>query len=158
MVCNYVTAVVRRSTPYFINMAWHAHLQSISLMVRQYYIKLNSCDLLALETSLSVRSKWKRVHHRHTVANVHNFVTIILSAPEKLGYRRSRCRDSKPLVKRNRLWSHCIITANPCALTAYMRQRIWSALVQIIACRLFGAKPLSKPMLGYCQLDPQGQT
>ena len=29
-----------------------------------------------------------------------------------------------------------------------------SALVQIMACRLFGAKPLSKPMLGYCQLDP----
>ena len=30
---------------------------------------------------------------------------------------------------------------------AYMRQWIGSALVQIMACRLFGAKPLSKPML-----------
>ena len=38
--------------------------------------------------------------------------------------------------------------------TAYMCQWIGSALVQIIACRLFGAKPLSKPILGYCQLDP----
>ena len=28
-----------------------------------------------------------------------------------------------------------------------------SALVQITACRLFGAKPLSKPILGYCQLE-----
>ena len=37
---------------------------------------------------------------------------------------------------------------------AYMRQWIGSALVQIMACRLFSAKPLSKPMLGYCQLDP----
>ena len=27
-----------------------------------------------------------------------------------------------------------------------------------MACRLFGAKPLSKPMLGYCQWDPQEQT
>ena len=27
-----------------------------------------------------------------------------------------------------------------------------------MACRLFGAKPLSKPMLGYCQLDPYEQT
>ena len=36
----------------------------------------------------------------------------------------------------------------------YMRQWIGSALVQIMACRLFGAKPLSKPMLDYCQLDP----
>ena len=36
---------------------------------------------------------------------------------------------------------------------AHKRQWIGSALVQIMACRLF-AKPLSKPMLGYCQLDP----
>ena len=38
---------------------------------------------------------------------------------------------------------------------AYMRQWIGSALVQRMACRLFGAEPLSKPMLGYCQLNPQ---
>ena len=37
---------------------------------------------------------------------------------------------------------------------AYMRQRIGSSLVQIMACHLFGTKPLSKPKLGYCQLDP----
>ena len=37
---------------------------------------------------------------------------------------------------------------------AYMRQWIRSALVQIMACRLFGAKPLSKLMLGYRQFDP----
>ena len=37
---------------------------------------------------------------------------------------------------------------------AYMRQWIGAALVQIMARRLFGAKPLSEPMLGYCQLDP----
>ena len=37
---------------------------------------------------------------------------------------------------------------------AYMRQWIGSALVHIMACRLFGVKPLSKPMLGYYQLDP----
>ena len=36
----------------------------------------------------------------------------------------------------------------------YMRQWIGSTLVQIMACRLFGAKPLYEPMLGYCQLDP----
>ena len=26
-----------------------------------------------------------------------------------------------------------------------------------MACRLFGAKPLSEPMLGFCQLDPKEQ-
>ena len=41
---------------------------------------------------------------------------------------------------------------------AYMSQWIGSALVKIMACRLFGAKPLSKPLLGYCQLDPEEQT
>ena len=37
---------------------------------------------------------------------------------------------------------------------AIIRQWIGSLLVQIMTCRLFGAKPLSKAMLGYCQLDP----
>ena len=41
---------------------------------------------------------------------------------------------------------------------AYMRLWTGSALVQITSCRLFGDKPLSKPMLGYYQLDPLKQT
>ena len=40
---------------------------------------------------------------------------------------------------------------------AYMRYWIGSALVQVMACRLFGAKPLPEPMLTYCQLDPYEQ-
>ena len=32
---------------------------------------------------------------------------------------------------------------------AYMRQWIGAALVEIMACRLFDAKPLSRPMLDY---------
>ena len=35
---------------------------------------------------------------------------------------------------------------------AYMRQWFWSAYVQIMACHIFGAKPLSKPMLAYWPL------
>ena len=50
----------------------------------------------------------------------------------------------------------CINSSPPSA--ANMRQWIVSALVQIMACCLFGAKPLSKPMLGYCQLDLKEQT
>ena len=46
---------------------------------------------------------------------------------------------------------HYINLSPPSA--TYMRQRIEPALVQIMACRLFGAKPLFKQMLGYCQLD-----
>ena len=40
---------------------------------------------------------------------------------------------------------------------AYMRQWTGSALVHIMACRLFGAKPLPEPMLAYCQLDSREQ-
>ena len=41
---------------------------------------------------------------------------------------------------------------------AYKRQWIGSTLVQKMACHIFGAKPLSKPMLTCCQLDPKEQT
>ena len=37
---------------------------------------------------------------------------------------------------------------------AYMRQCIRLALVEMMACRLFGTKPLSKQVPGYCELDP----
>ena len=36
---------------------------------------------------------------------------------------------------------------------AYMRRWTGSALVQVMACRLFGAKPLPEPMRVYYQLD-----
>ena len=38
---------------------------------------------------------------------------------------------------------------------AYMPQCNIPTLVQIMACRLFGTKPLSEPMLTYCQLGPE---
>ena len=40
---------------------------------------------------------------------------------------------------------------------AYMRPWTGTALVQVMACRLFVAKPLSEPMLIYCQFDPKEQ-
>ena len=36
---------------------------------------------------------------------------------------------------------------------AYMRPWSGSALVQVMACRLLGAKALPEPMLAYCQLN-----
>ena len=56
-------------------------------------------------------------------------------------------RDACPKLQVLLLW-----LISPSA--AFMRQRIRSALVQIMACRLFGAKPSSKPMPGYFQWDP----
>ena len=47
----------------------------------------------------------------------------------------------------------CFINVSP-PNAAYMRQWTGSALVQIMACRLFGAKPLPEPMLTDYQLEP----
>ena len=40
---------------------------------------------------------------------------------------------------------------------AYMRQWTVSTSVQVMACRLFGVKPLPEPMLAYCHVDPREQ-
>ena len=47
---------------------------------------------------------------------------------------------------------YSLFNSSPHSAT-YMCQWIKSALVQIMACRLFGAKPLSIQMLRFCQLD-----
>ena len=39
-----------------------------------------------------------------------------------------------------------------------MRQETGSALVQVMACRLFGAKTSPELILPYCKLDPKEQT
>ena len=44
-----------------------------------------------------------------------------------------------------------INSLRPC--DAYMRQYHIPTLLQIMACRLIDAKPLSEPVLPYCQLD-----
>ena len=41
---------------------------------------------------------------------------------------------------------------------AYMRQQTGTALVQVMACRLFSTKPLSEAIPIYYQLDPKEET
>ena len=38
---------------------------------------------------------------------------------------------------------------------AHVRRRTRSSLIEVMACRLFGAKPLSRPILDNCQWDPK---
>ena len=45
-----------------------------------------------------------------------------------------------------------MINSSPPSAT-YMHQRIGPSFIQVMACRLFGAKPLPEPMLAYWQLD-----
>ena len=63
-------------------------------------------------------------------------------------------RHSKMKIETlQQLYFNTLINSSPPSV-AYKRQWIGSALVQIMACRLFGANPLSKSMLGYCRLNP----
>ena len=48
---------------------------------------------------------------------------------------------------------HCMLMNSSPPSATYMRQWTGSSLVQVVACRLFGAKPLPEPMLAYSQLD-----
>ena len=41
---------------------------------------------------------------------------------------------------------------------AYMHHQLRPSLAQIMACCLLAAKPLSEPMMNYCQLAPKEQT
>ena len=59
----------------------------------------------------------------------------------------------KPYVQIKYVQNHIDIVNSSPPVFVYLRRWIGSTLVQIMACRLFGAKPLSNPMLSYCQLD-----
>ena len=62
-------------------------------------------------------------------------------------------------------WDTCFWQQSPhiCHLasmtkSSYIHQYNIPTLVQIMACRLFSTKPISEPMLAYCQLDPWEQS
>ena len=48
---------------------------------------------------------------------------------------------------------HVFLNSSPPHATL-MHQWTGSALIQVMAYRLFGAKPLPEPVLTYCELDP----
>ena len=81
------------------------------------------------------------------VSIVHACWRILLSYPNISWYQ-----ELLTMYLRN-----CIVNSSPPS-AAYMRQWPRSALIQIMACRLFVAKPLSELMLGHCQFGPQEQT
>ena len=49
--------------------------------------------------------------------------------------------------------SHMITSVNSLR-PSYMSRQQRPSLVQLMACSLFGTRPLSEPMMQYCQLDP----
>ena len=99
------------------------------------------------------------VSQLHRIAQVNSMSDSIYQKQVKSILRNSVAVQFKSQLDNyasNKCCSEGINSSPPSA--AYIRQWIRSALVQIMTCRLFGAKPLSKPLLGYCQLDPLEQT
>ena len=55
------------------------------------------------------------------------------------------------------MWGHC--NNNAISVLQMTKSPVRKcALFQIMACQLFGAKALPKPMMTYCQLNPKEQT
>ena len=71
-----------------------------------------------------------------------------------------RCLDLYPtlsgILKQGNRFHYTLHSFPPSS--AYMRQWSGPKLVQVMACRMFDAKPLPEPMLPYCRLDPWEQT
>ena len=67
---------------------------------------------------------------------------------------KQNCLQDRANFHRCRPWKTVRIFSSSPPSAAYMCQWTMSALDQIMAFRLFGAKPLSKPMLVCCRLDP----
>ena len=82
---------------------------------------------------------WLNIPHCFELIS-HRNVEFIVNIIKKLNY----------IIKVMPLFN----SSPPRSSAAYIRQWMGSALVQIMAWRLFGAKPLSQPILGYRQLDP----
>ena len=103
------------------------------------------------------RRQWPSGSAR-TSGQAHHTRTLGKSAPDALQYRPYLSELHLcwwELLYRTPSLKDSMLTHFPRS-AAYMRHWIGSALVQIMVCRLFGAKTLSKPMLDYCQLKRGG--
>ena len=80
-----------------------------------------------------------------------NTQCIVVRSWNGVTIKVSKCAISSNAHHRN----ENMVNSSPLS-NAYKRQWIGSALVQIMACRLFGAKPSSKPMLRLLSIGPLG--
>ena len=112
----------------------------------------------------------------------HIFVHCIVCSPDCVGKHQRKHQNSwpsscRPIKQKKKCtgwlcsadWESNAITTGMISMNkniselyyvihSYIRQWIGTALVQIMACCLFGAKPLSRPMLGYCHSNPKKLT
>ena len=137
----------------------HKHWNRLCINPLSWYISINCKTILA-----PIRCWYRRhtqgikfdtyVCSKLTAVN-EEYHPVVISGPTSLvPYLTCHVADSLEdwLPIYGSYWYHNLNSSPPSA--AYMRQWAQQALVQVMACRLFGAKPLPEPMLAYCQLDP----
>ena len=102
------------------------------------YCLLDHWKQISLETNFN--EIWIKLQQFHTEFYHIASQTVVFLSPPQCG----------------KTWLQVLKHIFLCA--AYMRHWIRPALVRVMACRLFGSKPLSNQMLGYCHLDHKEHT
>ena len=70
----------------------------------------------------------------------------------------NECMKKRTVPNPTIFWSNYLSFLTHLSLVLHICvSELGSALVQMMACRLFGAKPLSETMLGFCELDLEKQ-
>ena len=117
------------------------------------------CFVDSLTRLFNKQSHWRWIETLKRSCNINVNTTILYNSL----FVREGGEDSSPPTNLNLFnglnecinemlqWKKKLTTQHNLILT-YMRQRTGSALVQVMACRLLGAKPLPEPMPTYCQL------
>ena len=104
--------------------------------------------ILAVKSSICVYGQTYIIKHINNIFAVLWRITIITEIRNEMlfitsNYMVDAIKYSRKILR----WLIWVNSSPPSA--AYMCQWIGSTLVQKMVCRLFGAKPLSKPMLAY---------
>ena len=137
---------------FLIPVQMRCEMTYVLLYMGLYIISCHQNSLSSICTKFIKDSKvWSLFYHCQWFAILSSVgVGLIISANVVLTTKKHYLLGSKEkkTYPNSGLWK--LISPS----VTYIRQWIMSALLQIMACRQFGAKPLSKPILGYCQLDP----
>ena len=83
-----------------------------------------------------------------------DFFSTGSSAPHPDWLRTYAHQETCPVTGREAVYIQVVNLNSSSPSAAYMRQWTRSALVQAMACRLFGVNPLPEPILTYCRSDP----
>ena len=111
-----------------------------------YHVSETTCPIIHIE-SLKLSELTKTWRKKPALPNLLKFLSLGIVNSLEVTLTHTHTHHTPPHTPQPRVRS-----------AAYMRQWIGPTSIQIMTCRLFGAKSLSAPMLGYCQLDPWEQT